>query len=161
QSADPRFSLTDENRAAIEEICERLDRLPLAVELAAARTKLLPPEAMLALLDERLELLGRGARDLPERHQALRNTIAWSDNLRGALEWLLESGDRALGLRFAAALWEFWWVRGYLAEGRRWLDKALEKGADQPAELRARALHAAASLANRQGDYERAAALSE
>ena len=83
QGADPRFTLTDENAGAVEEICARLDGLPLAVELAAARTKLLPPEAMLALLDERLDLLSRGARDLPERHRALRDTIAWSYDLLG------------------------------------------------------------------------------
>ena len=81
QAADPSFELTEESRAAVEEICARLDDLPLALELAAARTKLLPPEAMLARLDERLELLSRGARDLPERHLALRNTIAWSYEL--------------------------------------------------------------------------------
>jgi predicted ATPase/DNA-binding SARP family transcriptional activator len=269
RGADPRFQLTDENTAAVEEICARLDGLPLAVELAAARTKLLPPEAMLTLLDERLELVSRGARDLPERHRALRDTIGWSydllgaeekelfarlavfgggftlesavavcnasldgvasliddsllerhgerlrmletireyaleqladdeeaesvrrrhaehflklaesepdagqaawlarmdaerDNFRAALAWALDSGETTLGLRLAAALWEFWWVRGYLAEGRRWLDNVLARGADEPAELRARALHAAASLATRQGDYDRAAALSE
>ena len=83
RGADPRFLLTDENAAAVEEICGRLDGLPLAVELAAARTKLLPPDAMLALLDERLDLLSRGARDLPERHRALRDTVAWSYDLLG------------------------------------------------------------------------------
>jgi predicted ATPase/DNA-binding SARP family transcriptional activator len=269
QGADPRFQLTDENTAAVEEICGRLDGLPLAVELAAARTKLLPPEAMLALLDERLDLLSRGARDLPERHRALRDTIAWSyellgpdekelfaqlsvfgggftlesavavcdasldgvatllddsllerdgarfrmletireyaleqlaadeeshyvrrrhaehflrlaesepgpeqaawlarmdderDNFRGALAWALDTREASLGLRLAAALWEFWWVRGYLAEGRGWLDDALARGRDAAPELRARALHAAGSLATRQGDYEAAAGLFE
>jgi hypothetical protein len=269
QAADPRFELTEANTAAVEEVCARLDGLPLALELAAARTKLLPPEAMLALLDERLDLLSRGARDLPERHRALRDTIAWSydllgteekelfaqlavfgggftlesavavcdasldgvasliddsllerggerlrmletireyaleqlaqdkkaeaikrrhaeyflrlaesepvpeqaawlaqideerDNLRGALSWCLDAGEAGLGLQLAAALWEFWWIRGYLAEGRRWLDATLAGGAEEPAELRARALHAAAGLATRQGDYDRAAELSE
>ena len=269
QGADPRFTLTDANRPAVEEICARLDYLPLALELAAARTKLLPPEAMLALLDERLELLGRGARDLPDRHQALRDTIAWSydllgadekelfarlgvfgggftlessvavcdasldgiatlideslverdgqrmrmletireyaleqlaqdeqseyvrrrhaehflklvdsepasdqaswlaridaerDNLRGALEWAVELREASLALRVAAALWEYWWVRGYLSEGRAWLEQALAVGRTAPPELRARALHAAGSLATRQGDYEWAAALFE
>ena len=224
---------------------------------------------MLALLDERLELLGRGARDLPDRHQALRDTIAWSydllgadekelfarlgvfsggftlesavgvcdssldgiatlidesllerdgermrmletireyaleqldsddeseyvrrrhaehflklaesepaaeqaswlarmdaerDNLREALAWSLEMKEASLGLRLAAALWEFWWVRGYLAEGRGWLENALAVGRSGPPALRARALHAAGSLATRQGDYEWAAALFE
>jgi len=269
QGADPRFSLTDENTAAVEEICGRLDGLPLAVELAAARTKLLPPDAMLALLDERLDLLSRGARNLPERHRALRETVAWSydllgpdektlfvqlsvfgggftlesavavcdasldgvatllddsllerdgprfkmletireyalerlaaeqeadhvrrrhaehflklaesdpvpeqaawlarmdaerDNFREALAWSLDTREASLGLRLAAALWEFWWVRGHLAEGRGWLHEALTRGRSAPPELRARALHAAGSLATRQGDYEAAAALFE
>jgi predicted ATPase/DNA-binding SARP family transcriptional activator len=269
QGADPRFMLTEANGPAVEEICARLDHLPLALELAAARTKLLPPEAMLALLDERLELLGRGARDLPDRHQALRDTIAWSydllgadekelfarlgvfgggftlessvavcdasldglgtlideslverdggrmrmletireyaleqlaqdeqseyvrrrhaehflklvdsepatdqaawlgrvdaerDNLRGALEWAVELREASLALRLAAALWEYWWVRGHLAEGRAWLEQALAVGRSAAPGLRARALHAAGSLATRQGDYEWAAALFE
>ena len=267
RGADPRFALTDENAAAVEEICARLDGLPLAVELAAARTKLLPPDAMLALLDERLDLLSRGARDLPDRHRALRDTVAWSYDLLGADEkslfaqlsrlrrrlharvrrrrvrrvarrrrdaarrqpararraavqdagddprvraraagrggragagrrqtpprgalpqarrvgarlpsrppgsrawtrsattsarrsrWSLDTREASLGLRLAAALWEFWWVRGYLAEGRGWLDEALLRGRSASPELRARALHAAGSLATRQGDYESA-----
>ena len=266
---DPRFRLTDENADAVKEIVARLDGLPLAVELAAARTKLLPPEAMLALLDERLDLLSRGARDLPDRHRALRDTVAWSydllgteekrlfarlgvfgggftlessvavcdasldgvgtliddsllerdgerlrmletireyaleqleadedaefvrrrhaehflklaeaepdsgqaawlarmdgerNNFRSALNWSVDLGEASLALRLAAALWEFWWVRGYLAEGRGWLDAALARGRIAAPELRARALHAAGSLATRQGDYESAAALFE
>jgi tetratricopeptide (TPR) repeat protein len=269
QAADPGFRLTDENAAAVEEICARLDDLPLALELAAARTKLLPPEAMLERLEQRLDLLSRGPRDKPARHRALRDTIAWSydlleageqqlfarlavfaggfslesavavcdasldstaaliddsllergdrlrmletireyaaerldadggeadavrrhhaahflefaesdpvpnqadwlarldaeqDNLRAALGWCRDAGEAELGLRLAAALWEFWWVRGHLAEGRRWLDEALDRSGQESPELRARALHAAASLATRQGDYDRAAELSE
>ena len=269
RGSDPRFRLTDENAEAVKEIVARLDGLPLAVELAAARTKLLPPQAMLALLDERLDLLSRGARDLPERHRALRDTVAWSydllgteekqlfarlavfgggftlesavavcdasldgvatliddsllerdgerlrmletireyaleqlaadedaefvrrrhaehflklaesepvaeqaawlaridterDNFRSALTWCLELGEASLALRIAAALWEYWWVRGHLAEGRGWLGAALVRGRNAPPELRARALHAAGSLATRHGDYESAAALFE
>src|SRR6266545_3144848 len=269
RGADPAFRLTDENSAAVEEICARLDDLPLALELAAARTKVLPPEAMLQRLDQRLDLLSRGPRDLPERHRALRDTIAWSyellepeeqqvfarlaafaggctlesaetvcdaaldslsvlvddslleragerlrmletireyaaerlelegdaeivrrrhaehflelvesdappnktgwvarldderDNLRAALSWSLEAEEAELALRLAAALWEYWWVRGHLAEGSRRLAEALEQGAAQSPQLRASALHAAARLATRQGDYERAAELSE
>jgi len=269
KGADPRFRLTDENAGPVEEICGRLDGLPLAVELAAARTKLLPPDAMLALLDERLDLLSRGARDLPERHRALRETVAWSydllgpdektlfaqlsvfgggftlesavavcdasldgiatllddsllerdgprfkmletireyaleqlaaeqepddvrrrhtehflklaesdpvpeqaawlarmdaerDNFREALSWSIHTREASLGLRLAAALWEFWWVRGYLAEGRGWLDEALLRGRSAAPELRARALHASGSLATRQGDYESAGELFE
>lgn len=268
-AADPSFELTEENAAALEEICARLDGLPLALELAAARTKLLPPQAMLERLDQRLELLSRGPRDKPARHRALRDTVAWSydllepeeqrlfahlavfsggcilesavavcdasldvtaalldhsllervdqrlrmletireyaleqlasddgaddvrrrhaehflklaeselvasqadwlaqldaelDNLRAALAWSVEAEEAGLGLRLASSLWEFWWVRGHLAEGRRWLDDALYRGKSEPPELRARALHAAASLATRQGAYGRAAELSE
>jgi tetratricopeptide (TPR) repeat protein len=83
------------------------------------------------------------------------------DNLRAALAWSVEAGETGLGLRLAASLWEYWWIRGHLAEGRRWLDDALARGASEPSELRARALHAASSLATRQGDYDRAAELSE
>jgi predicted ATPase len=269
QAAEPTFRLTEENTAAVEEICAQLDGLPLALELAAARTKLLSPQEMLDRLDQRLDLLSVGPRDKPARHRALRDTVAWSyellepeeqelfahlavfsggctlesavgvcdasldptgalidesllertagrlrmletireyalerlaedpgaedlrrrhaehflklaetdpvgnqaawlaevdaerGNLREALAWSFEAGEMALGLRLAASLWEFWWVRGYLSEGRRWLDEALARGASEAPELRARALHAAASLATRQGDYERAAELSE
>ena len=99
----------------------------------------------------------------PSADQAawLAEVDAERDNLREALAWSDRSGETGLGLRLAASLWEFWWVRGHLAEGRRWLDEALARGASEPAELRARALHAAASLATRQGDYDRAAELSE
>jgi predicted ATPase/DNA-binding SARP family transcriptional activator len=269
RGSDPRFSVNGGNRVAVEEICARLDGLPLAVELAAARTKLLPPEAMLALLDERLDLLSRGARDLPERHQALRDTIAWSydllgtdekelfarlavfgggftlesavavcdvsldgiatliddsllerdgarlrmletireyalerleadedaefvmrrhaehflklaesepvaeqaawlarmdaerDNFRVAIAWALDMSESSLALRLTSALWEFWWVRGYLAEGRGWLAGAIARGRGASPELRARGLHAAGSLATRQGDYESASSLFE
>ena len=65
QAAEPSFRLTDENAAAVEEICARIDGLPLALELAAARTKLLSPEAMLERMDQRLDLLSRGSRDKP------------------------------------------------------------------------------------------------
>ncbi len=64
--------------AAVEEICRRLDRLPLAIELAAARAKTLPPEMLLARLEERLALLTRGPQDAPERQRTLRATIEWS-----------------------------------------------------------------------------------
>ena len=75
------FSITEENSRPVAEICRRLDGLPLAIELAAARIKVLPPQAMLERLRSRLTLLTGGARDLPARQQTLRNTIAWSYDL--------------------------------------------------------------------------------
>jgi predicted ATPase/DNA-binding CsgD family transcriptional regulator len=75
------FQLTTDDAATIAEICIRLDGLPLAIELAAARVKVLSLRALLARLEHRLQLLTGGARDLPERHQTLRNTIQWSYDL--------------------------------------------------------------------------------
>lgn len=77
----PDFVLTNENALAIAELCQRLDGLPLAIELAAARSTLFPPEAILARLRSRLKLLTGGPRDLPARQQTLWNTIAWSYDL--------------------------------------------------------------------------------
>jgi predicted ATPase len=77
----PDFAVTSENTPAIQEICLRLDGLPLAIELAAARTKVLPPGAILDRLQSRLQLLTGGALDLPERQQTLRKTIDWSHGL--------------------------------------------------------------------------------
>ena len=77
----PDFTVTNENAPAVAEICHRLDGLPLAIELAAARISLLSPQAILNRLEHRLPLLTGGARDLPERQQTLRNTIDWSYNL--------------------------------------------------------------------------------
>jgi predicted ATPase/DNA-binding winged helix-turn-helix (wHTH) protein len=77
----PNFTVTPENAAAVAEICSRLDGLPLSIELAAARTKVLSPNAILDRLQSRLQLLTGGALDLPERQQTLRNTIDWSHGL--------------------------------------------------------------------------------
>ena len=282
-AAKPDFELNRENASAVTEICARLDGLPLAIELAAARVKVLSPSSMRARLTGRLQLLTGGARDMPQRHQTLRAAIDWSydlltpaeqklfrrlsafvdgctlegaeavcdtrgdldldlldgmasmvdkslmrqdeqakgesrfvmletireyalekletsgemlltkrahaayclvlaeeaaeqggpegeawlqrfaleqNNFRASLEWLAESGDAEWGLRLGAALFRYWEMREYLAEGRRWLGKILDlAGAAAPTKARARALFAAGTLANEQGDYASAGAL--
>src|SRR5579871_441658 len=90
----PNFTITRENSAAILDICSRLDGLPLAIELAAARTRVLSPSAILERLQSRLQLLTGGALDLPERQQTLRKTIDWSHDL-------LDEAEQKLFRRFA------------------------------------------------------------
>ncbi|MGB2938672.1 MAG: adenylate/guanylate cyclase domain-containing protein [Candidatus Dormiibacterota bacterium] len=90
----PNFTLTTENAAAVAGIASLVDGLPLAIELAAARIKLLPPKAMLERLRDRLGDLGGGARDLPERQQTIRGAIAWSYDL-------LDEPTRRLFARFS------------------------------------------------------------
>jgi predicted ATPase/DNA-binding CsgD family transcriptional regulator len=268
----PNFQPDDTELDAIAEICDRLDCLPLAIELAAARVKLLSPNAMLARLERRLELLTSGSRDAPARHRTLRDTIGWSvelldddekalfgrlsvfvggctlegveevcsgdldalgslvdkslvhadgvrfgmletireyagelldaseeseavrraqadhylrlaqtasselggsdqakwratleaehDNFRAALRFSLDDGDPAMALELSAALWRFWLERGYLSEGRAWLDETLAASAEASA-VRARALSASGVLAHYQGDYDRAEELCQ
>jgi predicted ATPase/DNA-binding SARP family transcriptional activator len=244
-------------------LCRSLDDLPLAIELAAARTPVLSPAQIRARLSRRLDLF-KGGRDLDPRQQTLRATIEWSyellsedeqrlfarlsvfaggctleaaeqivgadidnlqslvdksvvrvmgerfvmletigelarerlhasneraevkrrhaqwflelaesaephlkgaeqsgwlqrleddhDNLRRSLEWSLEQGEGAIALRLGAALWWFWYARGHVSEARRWLQRALEAGPDEPSESRAKALDAAAYLALDQGE---------
>jgi predicted ATPase len=91
-AAEPSFELTSANVGAVAEICRRLDGLPLAIELAAARVRILPPPALLARLDHRLTLLTEGPRDLPERQRTLRATLDWSFDL-------LSPGEQALFAR--------------------------------------------------------------
>jgi len=94
RAVQPNFDVTAENARAIAQICVRLDGLPLALELAAARTPVLSPGAMLTRLGERLKLLTSVGRDLPERHKTLRGTLAWSHDL-------LAEPERALFARLA------------------------------------------------------------
>ncbi len=279
----PEFQLDADNARAVAEICRRVDGLPLAIELAAARVGLLPPPALLQRLTRRMALAG-GARDLPVRQRTLRAAIDWSydllpemeralfrrlavfvggctldavadvcahglpldpldgvaslveqsllrlednageprvgmletireyawerlagdgetnatrrahalhylalseaaepalhtpmagaglarlewehDNLRAALKWTWEQGELTLALRLAGALWWFWHVRGYLGEGRGWLERLLTADAagpgSAPAAVRARALMGAGWLALYQYDHARAAEL--
>ena len=79
--ARPGFVLTPGNASVIVEICRRLDGMPLAIELAAARIRMMSPEALLKRLSDRLDLLSAGPRDLPERQQTMRNAIEWSYEL--------------------------------------------------------------------------------
>jgi predicted ATPase len=105
------FALTDDNALAIVEICRRLDGLPLAIELAAARARLLEPDALLARLGSRLDALGTGPVDLPERQRTLRATVEWSVRLLDDAEqhmlatlsifvegWTLEAAVHVSGL---------------------------------------------------------------
>jgi len=98
----PGFALTAGNAAAVTEICRRLEGLPLAIELAAARTRLLDPDALLGRLAKSLDALGTGAVDLPERQRTLRATVEWSVGL-------LEDTERSL-LETAAVFVDGWTV---------------------------------------------------
>jgi predicted ATPase len=292
-AALPQHSLTPTDVTAVGAICRRLDGLPLAIELAAGRAKILPPEAMLARLESGTAVLRRGQRDAPARHQSLAATLDWShdllepaeravfrrlavfrggwtleaaetvcagdglptesvldglailadqslvlppvggdahprfqmletireyageqlaragdaeqvrarhaacflvmaeaaaaqrrpaskgggfarldpehDNLRAALGWAWEQGDARFGLRLAAALARFWFLRAHYAEGRGWLERflAMDNRVDFASDdastgpTRARALEGLAALVYNQGDYARAAALYE
>ncbi len=106
----PDFTVTPENRESVHGIIQRLDALPLALELAAPRLRALSPAALFARLDRALPLLSQGARDLPERQRALRATIAWSDELLPPAErelyrrlavfhggWTLEAAEAVMG----------------------------------------------------------------
>ena len=112
------FALTDDNAAAVVEICRRLDGLPLAIELAAARIRLLDPVALLARLENVLDALGAGPIDLPERQRSLRATIEWSVSL-------LDEGEHDL----VAALSVFvdgWTVGAVAAVAELTEDRALD-----------------------------------
>jgi predicted ATPase/DNA-binding XRE family transcriptional regulator len=289
RAASPSFELTEANSAAVAAICWRLDGLPLALELAAARARFLGPTALLSRLDRALEAKGGAARDLPERQRTMRSTLNWShdllhvpekelfrrlsvfaggwtleaaealgevegeeggleadeilsllgnlveqslvvaqaeadgsvrygmlepvrqyalekleqsaeeqqvrrlhalwctwfaeeaakelagpdqgkwfdrletehDNLRAALSWSLEGNEPETGLRLAAALWRMWNARGYMQEGRGWLEKALSSADGRPSPERARALNGAGAIAYQQGDLHSAKELFE
>ncbi len=99
QAVSPDFELTDRNAHTVAEICQRLDGLPLAIELAAARILVLTPEELLERLKSRLKLLTGGARNLPERQRTLQAAIDWSYNL-------LDAGEQALFRRLGVFVGE-------------------------------------------------------
>jgi predicted ATPase len=100
RAANPMFDVTDDNVGAVAGICEALDGVPLALELAAARTRVLTPAALLARLDQRLPLLVASTRDLPDRQRTIEATIAWSAGLLG-------QGARALLIRMGVFSGDF------------------------------------------------------
>jgi predicted ATPase len=114
----PGFALTESNAAAVAEICRRLEGLPLAIELAAARTRLLDPTALLARLAASLDMLGTGAVDLPERQRTLRATVEWSVGL-------LDDGERSL-LETVAVFTGSWTIDAATQVAELGEDRALE-----------------------------------
>ncbi|MBI3959283.1 MAG: tetratricopeptide repeat protein [Chloroflexi bacterium] len=289
RAVKPSFTLTAANAQAVAAICARLDGLPLAIELAAARSQLFSPPTLLKRLGQRLPLLTGGAQDLPTRQQTLRAAIDWSyqllnerekalfarlavfaggctleaveavcrnrardtidllalllnkslvqqvgdgngeprfmlldticeyalerlaergeleemrrrhaeylvelaeqaepafegaergqqqawllhfdreqDNVRAALHWCYTTPERVpsgrdYGVRLTAAIWQYWWIRGYLSEGRRWVAQALAH-AQTATGLRAKLLNQAGFLAFSQGDYAAASRCHE
>ena len=114
----PGFALTEGNAAAVAEICRRLEGLPLAIELAAARSRLLDPPALLDRLVSSLDALGTGAVDLPERQRTLRATVEWSVGL-------LEDAERSL-LEVAAVFVDGWTIQAVAQVAGLDEDRALE-----------------------------------
>jgi predicted ATPase len=114
----PDFALTEENARAVAEICRRLEGLPLAIELAAARTRLLDPDALLARLEKSLDALGTGPVDLPERQRTLRATVDWSVGL-------LDEAERAM-LHTLAAFVDGWTIEAAAYVGDLSEDRTLD-----------------------------------
>jgi predicted ATPase len=118
QAVRPGFALTETNAAAVAQICRRLEGLPLAIELAAARTRLLDPGALLARLAASLDVLSTSAVDLPGRQQTLRATVQWSVGL-------LDEAERSL-LEAAAAFTDGWTIEAAAQVADLTEDEALD-----------------------------------
>jgi non-specific serine/threonine protein kinase len=116
RAARPEFALTADNVMAVAQLCVRLDGLPLALELAAAQTRLMPPQALLARLGQRFDLLVGGPRDLPARQQTLRAALTWSYDLLPAAE---QAVFRRLGVFAGAWALEAAEAVGSAASGKR------------------------------------------
>lgn len=132
QAMQPDFLLTAANARAVAEICVRLDGLPLAIELAAARIRLLQPYALQARLTQRFSLLTRGSTTLPARQQTLRDTLQWSYNLLEAHEQrlfrVLSIFVGGFTLEAAEGVWTLFWQDDQTAESvLDGVDSLLEK----------------------------------
>lgn len=273
RQVDPDFRLTPDNSMAVAQICTRLDGIPLAIELAAARLRAFSPQQVANGLDDRFNLLTGGPRTVLPRQQTLRALIDWSydlldgpektllhrlsvfpatfglaavqevcgeegedvlstlvqlldrslvasddsfgtrryrlletireygsarlaetggsassrdrllawcsgvvgewwaggrkpleldpmevehDNIRAALAWSADGGDPGAGLQLVGRLWRFWYIRGYLTEGRTWVDTLLEAASGADDSIRADAMHCGGILCYRLGDYDEA-----
>src|SRR5258705_253368 len=145
--ARPTFRVDGANAATVAAICVRLDGMPLAIELAAARVRSLSPERILDGLSDRFRLLTGGARTAVARQQTLQASgapllealEADHDNFRAALQWTLGQEDGNGALQLVIALFPFWHIHGHYTEALDWCRRALEASADRGT-LRVRAM---------------------
>src|SRR5438093_49375 len=153
----PAFSLGDASAIAVAQICRRLDGIPLAIELAAARVGVLAPQQIAARLDDSFKLLISSGRSTVPRHRTLGGAgereltarlVAEEGNFRAAGDWAHETGDHTTSLRLCAALHWHWYARGHFREGWKRLQAALAH-ADAVPPLHAGKAHVAAAMTAR------------